>query len=653
MITAIENLRDLRLNGSALPPTHGEAPIVEFTNDGGGWVGGGIAIIVSIISFFILWAIFAWLHKEGAALAAVSYGLSAGIWAAVLYYVYPVFLMLFVLVKHNQLPTRAMVKEHSVAQRIASCILISFGLVYIFNHGLGIILSLSQIHPSLKSTYITVLWHYVVISIALGVALACIAPRILPKEVKSGPKRAKSKRIISPENAEFGLWVGRSTGHLSELWHRTGLAANQDITLSAEDACQNIFVLGGIGSGKTTRLMQPLLAQLLDQECGGLLFDVKGDVKNAAISLASHCEREVVFIGPGHGNLNLLAGLTPEIAASFLKSAFLLSGGARMDGFWVDTATELCRNTLGVLSFLPDYYTLQDLYSYLFDDEFKTGIDEEIDLLLTSLESKEQRLLKSYLRYHDNIFATFDEKVKSGVTATVAQALAPFNHPELIDAFCEQTEESLDLTSLLDGVIFLVDMPLARWGLGAKVAYTFIKLRFFNMMQNRVHNPDWNQDRPVFFMCDEYQDLVSASKDGLSDLNFWDKSRSSKTIGIISSQSVSSFYAAIGDHDLAHAVIQNFRQKFCFRTEDRATLTMMNDLAGQARVQRKTTSQSTTESFQSSSQGTSQSITEARESVLDAPLFRQLKQDQAIALLSVNGHSMDDLFNLMPVYIEN
>jgi hypothetical protein len=30
-----------------------------------------------------------------------------------------------------------------------------------------------------------------------------------------------------------------------------------------------------------------------------------------------------------------------------------------------------------------------------------------------TLEAKAQRLLKTYLRYHDTIFATFDEKVKA------------------------------------------------------------------------------------------------------------------------------------------------------------------------------------------------------------------------------------------------
>jgi len=468
-------------------------------------------------------------------------------------------------------------------------------------------------------------------------------------------RQRSSQRILT--SFSHGLWMGRSTGTLSRLWHKTGLSSNLNIVLSFQDAAQNILILGGIGSGKTTRLMQPILAQLLDQQCGGLLFDVKGDVKRVALKLAQVTDRKVILIGPGHRPLNLLFGLTPEIAASFLKSAFLLNSGIKIDGFWIDTATELCRNTLGLLSFFPEHYTLQGLYNYVFDEAFKNEIQEKIDPLLGSLEQKSQRLLKGYLRYHESIFLNFDEKVKSGVLATVAQALSPFNHPDLIDAFCQHSENALEMKSILDGVIYLIDMPLSQWGLGGKISYTFIKLRFFNLMQSRIQHSDWNQDHSVFFMCDEYQELISASKDGLSDLNFWDKSRSSKTIGIISAQSVSSFYAAMGDRDLAHAILQNFRQKICFRTEDQATIAMMSGLVGQVSIERKTHSQTAGDSSKNFFEGitrsysNSQSITETKESVLDPSLFRGLSPNQAIALLSLHGYSMDDVLELMPVFV--
>lgn len=465
-------------------------------------------------------------------------------------------------------------------------------------------------------------------------------------QITEEPEEEKSISAIRTNTIKtnFSLWLGKSTGLLSTLWHRAGMAANQQVTLNLEDACQNVLVLGGIGSGKTTCVMQPLLLQCLDQHCGGLIFDIKGDVKEAVSTFAASTNRNLVVLGPRHRRINLIEGLTPEIAASFLKSAFLLGNKGNVDSFWVDTASELCRNTLGMLFFLPDRYNLQSLHQYLFELDAQEAINNEIDELLPTLSEREGRLLKTYCNYHDLIFSHFDAKIKSGVNATIAQALAPFNHPDLLDAFCSSDGSSVKMEDILNGTIYLVDMPLSIWGLGGKVAYTFIKLRFFNLMQNRNRESQHNRDNPVFFMCDEFQEIVSANRDGLSDLNFWDKSRSSKTIGIISSQSIASFYAALGSHDLANALLQNFRQKLCLRTEDPLTLDFMDRLVGRARVKKESNSYST-------GNHQSKTISESREGVVDAQLFRELKPEQAVAILSLSGHSMDDVLTLMPVYV--
>jgi len=701
MIKVVEQLRRLRHKGMRQAPVRGSVPMVGFTNYPTVWWGLQIFVVSAFVVFVGSWITLTWMGKDSVWGPAGHYGITAGLVIALLYYILPILHMLGFMLLHRQRPARYVLAGFAREQKIVCLGLMAFGLFYLFNHLYPVFdYALRQHHwPRYwwhhwwdVKPYVTVWWHVVVICFCIALVLAFLLPFLFPKELKRRKKRLRAfvrRALLWGDSSAypFGLWLGRSTGLLSCLWHRSGMAFNLDIVLSTEDAAQNILVLGGIGSGKTTRLMQPMLIQLLDQGCGGLLFDVKGDVKHAAIQLAELVGSKITIIGPNHNQMNLLAGLTPEVAASFLKSAFLLGGGTRIDEFWIDTATELCRNTLGVLSFLPEHYTLQGLYSYLFDDDARDAMEEKLSALLITLEAnnetnqqtKQQRLLETYMRYHRTIFAAFDEKVKSGVNATVAQALSPFNHPELIDAFCQQmpnTQEtqntektqnqdedpeisaSLDMQAVLDGVVYLVDMPLSRWGLGAKVAYTFIKLRFFNVMQSRNQNPDWNQERPVFFMCDEYQELVSASKDGLSDLNFWDKSRSSKTLGMISAQSVSSFYAALGDRDLTHALLQNFRQKICFRTEDQATLTMMDALAGRAKVQRMTVSQTTGSSSRgwsgpvTSTSSSTQSIVEARESVLDATLFRNLTSNQAVVLLSLQGRSMDDVLELLPVFIK-
>lgn len=471
-------------------------------------------------------------------------------------------------------------------------------------------------------------------------------------------RRRFQNDIVQPSSA-LSLWLGQSTGLLAKRSHGAALAKAQEINLTLQDACQNILCLGGTGSGKTLRVIQPLLLQLLDQNCGGLIFDIKGDFHQAVERMAQHFHKRVISIGPGFQSMNLIAGLTPEMAASFLKSALLL-GNQRVDSFWLDHASELCRNTLGVLRVISGQYSLQGLYRYIFDAAFRDEIDSRVNERMIFLNDEEKILLQSYQQYHERIFDHFEEKVKSGILASVAQVLSPFNHPELAKAFCTDEKHPFMMDHLFVGDIALIRLPLSVWGLGGKVAYTFIKLRFFNLMQHRAQDAQCNQERPVFFMCDEYQDIISGSKDGLSDLNFWDKSRSSKTIGIISSQSISSFYAAIGDHDIANAILQNFRQKICFRTEDQATLRYLNYLTGEVAIaQHSVSKQNSTTSRGGLSnlmdghhqRGRTETTTWIDKDVIDPQLMRMLQIEQAVALLNLQGQSFDDVINLTAVEV--
>lgn len=125
----------------------------------------------------------------------------------------------------------------------------------------------------------------------------------------------------------FWLWLGYSTGHLAKR-DEVNLAPYQKIILSLTDATQNVLILGGIGSEKTTCAIYPLLAQLLDQSCGGLIFDIKGDFQKAVMTLADKTNRSVTLLGPNYQPINLLSGLTPEVAASFLKSIFFFRQSA-------------------------------------------------------------------------------------------------------------------------------------------------------------------------------------------------------------------------------------------------------------------------------------------------------------------------------------
>jgi type IV secretory pathway TraG/TraD family ATPase VirD4 len=601
------------------------------------FVGIAVALAVYLVGWFLSVQN---LHSWAKRLASLAFSFVL---------VFPFVFLLFASLRYRVLPDLRLMRFFSPWHRLFASVTLAYWIVLLLRnyHWLSIemLSTVQKSKPFLTPSF----WLW------LGLSVFFLGLAFLPAYFhRTG--RGKKK----PAHAAFGVWLGESTGQLAKLSHKANIAGKQQVGLFGDDLAQNVLVLGAIGSGKTTRAIHPLLLQLLEQQCGGLIFDIKGDFHQAVAQCAAITGRSYQIIGVGQLTLNVLAGLTPEMAASFLKSTFLL-GGSPQESFWIDTATEFCRNVLGVLSFLPEHYNLASLYRYIFDASFHNQQWLKVEALADTLSARDKQLLDSYQLYENSVLTSFDEKVLRSVKATLAQILSPFQHPDLIAAFCTQPEEDAsqaNLEAILEGNVFLVHLPLSQWGLGARIVYMLVKLRFFNIMQQRHTHTDWNQSRYAFFICDEYQEIISANKDGLSDLNFWDKSRSSKTLGIISAQSVSSFYAAIGHRDVAQAVIQNFRQKLCFRTEDHNTIALFNQLLGTVQVARITTSRSkskTTKLLEKSSKtkGSSQSLSVHDKPLLDGQFFRNLAVNQALAVLSVQGEGFDDVLMMQPFFVKN
>jgi type IV secretory pathway TraG/TraD family ATPase VirD4 len=395
------------------------------------------------------------------------------------------------------------------------------------------------------------------------------------------------------------------------------------------------------------------LIQLLDQKCGGLIFDIKGSFGKVVKKFADKLDRELTVIGVDKQAMNLLEGLSPETAAKYLRAAISIHGvGSGKDAHWLESAADLAESVFGMLHFMPKYYTLRGVHDFIYNADFRKEARKEISEL--KLENEEdQRLLKHYSDNYDHAFEGRYKEYKDSVLGTIDKVLKRFSHPKLTDSFCAVGEGTKmpNMSDVLNGKVFLVDMPLERWGMSGNVVYMFLKLRYFGVVKDRLENNDVNKSTPVFFMCDEYQRLIDRSSSQLNaDFNFWDKSREAKNIGIISSQSISSFYSAIGDKTIANAILQNFRQKICLKTEDQETIQYFEHLLGTGEGSKRSYSQSEGhnkgDKYSTENKGESESLTYVKESVVDAQMLRLLKPDHALACLSIDRQSMDDVIEL-------
>lgn len=499
------------------------------------------------------------------------------------------------------------------------------------------------------------------------------------------PAAATEEATATPETDEKqdktfkGLYFGRSTGELYSRDHVGGLEVGAEVVASKEDCCKNTIIFGGIGSGKTTRAINPLLKQVFEQQAGALIFNIKSDFDRELDYIAKLTGRSYLTVGHGGMTLNLIRGTTPELAASYLKSCFIASGSAGGSGaFFVDQAVELCRQSLTLIMLAGGDYSLAGVYDVVFSDAKRQELIGIMNSRGDEYEQRQFRLALAVGNYFDNVHGAFDEKMLSNVNSTVAQVLSPFSHPDLIDAFsCGDTQDEADLTALLDGAIYFVSLPMTLFGKeGSKYAYMLIKLRFMSLIRERRTRKDLNQETPVAFVCDEYQAIV----DSITDTDFWDKSRSAGCFGIVSMQGVSSLLQSVGSKQTADAILQNFRQRLVFRTEDDATMSMVQRLLGQVDVLITSTSDGTSTSVSNSpgqggdfaqafagamtasapggnvsrSQGQSysESTSIQRQQLFDANDFRRLSTDYGLFIGNLGDRAVDEVIQMQPLYVE-
>jgi SepF-like predicted cell division protein (DUF552 family) len=90
----------------------------------------------------------------------------------------------------------------------------------------------------------------------------------------------------------------------------------------------------------------------------------------------------------------------------------------------------------------------------------------------------------------------------------------------------------------------------------SKIVSTYLKLDF----QQQILKFN---SKPIFFMCDEYQEFANTE-----DSNFFSLSREFKCINVVSMQSYTSLNNSLNNINAAKIIIQNLVNKIWFRNDD-------------------------------------------------------------------------------------
>ena len=173
-------------------------------------------------------------------------------------------------------------------------------------------------------------------------------------------------------------------------------------------------------------------------------------------------------------------------------------------------------------------------------------------------------------------YPAMDERPRSSILAGVQNTLHTFNTGiarELVS-----TTTSCSPATMERGKWILVDMPLDQYGASGKFVMTGWK---FLTQKHILRRKPGLEDSPIVIWCDEAQEVLNSH-----DASFLAKCRSHFGCMVYLTQSIHSYYGAMGSHQAEHqanALLTNFLHKVFHVVGDAQTAQWASSLLGERR----------------------------------------------------------------------
>jgi hypothetical protein len=499
----------------------------------------------------------------------------------------------------------------------------------------------------------------------VGLAVATYA------EVKGWISRSPSKRSPLPRYP-YDAAVTRLV--LGELQNPDGTrsAKPRFLCLPEKGMYGGIFVCGATGSSKTKGAHNPFLAQLIrmhasdpSRKLAGLVIDAKGTDSDFVLEQCRLAGRKDDYY-----EISLRSGVRYNPLARADLSAPALGGHvgdviANYEGqtvndpFWREAAKDLATKVIQLIRLAEGREpTMVDLYKVSTStDLFKAWLDAAEARVKGGKGDK--RELASVRFWYEAKLASMDPRLRGSIAAGLNGLCALFDVPAIEKVFCppagEETFRGFQ-DALAHGLVVALRVPRSDLKNVAEVVATLTKLNFQDAVLGRLARDTEApaEDRPVFFVADEYDAIITQPADGI----YLSKCREARACNVILTQSHESIVAKLRNEHVAEQLLGQLRTKIWLCAEDHYTARKAADLCGE--VERPKESHARSESLRQGAYsyldgkivsggpadvGESRTISLRREHRFNTWSFLSLRVNQAIAKV------FDGIRVLEPTYL--
>lgn len=428
---------------------------------------------------------------------------------------------------------------------------------------------------------------------------------------------------------------GKSTGVAKFRGLLTAPEKGENIVMSLLDLSQNTLVIGGTGEGKTRAVLKPVVAQFIELMKQGTRIGIYGtdgkavlwkDIKEAAEAAGMGDKVIVIGCEEGEYGVDICDGMEPALIGDIITSVLAQSSGnAAAKDFFSDMGGQLVQNAAtvarawemtdsGMALVVETGERLNSLTAInkLCTDQ-KLAEQAVIDIRSSNPEKNPYGTqdLFDAMTYMTTTWPAITEVTASGIRANVMNALGGFTfNVKLRRQFSSgAADHVVRLQDCWDKIV-LVRIPGLEYGMSGRLINIMLKTKLFaaarqreldknklsvkkvseltvKMLQSVFLSAERKQELAdtidlndrLLFVADEYQDLITSATNSLSDATFWNVSRSTGTIGLIATQSISTLEQAVGKAATDNFVLQ-MRSLIALRIEDPHTVDYIKRLAG-------------------------------------------------------------------------
>lgn len=400
--------------------------------------------------------------------------------------------------------------------------------------------------------------------------------------------------------------------------------------LCVRDACEGTGIFGATGSGKTTGSGHALARAYLASGFGGLVLTAKNDERRRWEALAratGRAEDVMIFSPDSSSRFNFLdyeltrsgsgAGHTENLVNLFATVLEIAERKQRYaaEPYWQRATKQLLRNTIDIVVHATGTVSLPALYRVITSAPGSTAMTHNrewqrrsfcFQCIVKGDERDKGEIAKHdfdlAVRYWLSEFPTLAEKTRSIIVSTFTSMADCLLRGTLRELFCTTTTIVPEVT--LDGGILIVDMPVKEFGELGIISQVLMKYVWQQAVERRVVSVN---PRPVFLWCDEAQHFYTSY-----DREFQATARSSRAATVYLTQSLPSFYSALGGEHSGKAetdaFLTNLQTKIFHCNSDPVTNSWAADLCSRSYQYRHNFGAAGTERRSSHSAGVSESL---------------------------------------------